>query len=67
AYAAKLKHMTDQQARLAGYAALDKMVMQDAPVDPIFNSVYYALPSANLHNFYLHNVWTLVFADYTKS
>ncbi|HXT36513.1 MAG TPA: ABC transporter substrate-binding protein [Chloroflexota bacterium] len=67
AYAAKLKHMTDQQARMAGYPALDKMVMQDAPVDPIFNSVYYALPSANLHNFYLHNVWTLIFADYTKS
>lgn len=67
ALAAKLKAMSDQNARLRQYSQLDKMVMQDAPVVPIFNSVYFILPSTALHNFYLHNVWTLVFSDYTKS
>lgn len=62
----KLKTMTDQAARLRAYPQLDRMVMQDAPVAPVFNSVYYILPSTSVHNFYLHNVWTLVFADYTK-
>lgn len=66
-FAHTLKVMTDQTQRLKLYPQLDKMVMEDAPVVPIFNSVYYILPSAALHNFYLHNVWTLVFADYTKS
>jgi ABC-type transport system substrate-binding protein len=67
AFAHKLKIMTDQTQRLKLYPQLDKMVMEDAPIAPIFNSVYYILPSASLHNFYLHNVWTLIFQDYTKS
>jgi oligopeptide transport system substrate-binding protein len=67
AFAQQLKSNPDRAARLKQYPLLDKMMMEDAPVDPIFNSVYYILPSAALHHFYLHNVWTLVFADYTKS
>lgn len=63
----QLKIMTDQTQRLKMYAQLDKAMMQQAPVAPVFNSVYYVLPSTALHNFYLHNVWTLVFADYSKS
>jgi ABC-type transport system substrate-binding protein len=62
----RLKTMTDQRSRLKLYPHLDRMVMQDAPLVPVFNSVYYILPSAALHHFYLHNVWTFVFADYTK-
>jgi peptide/nickel transport system substrate-binding protein len=63
----KLKVMTDQTARLKQYGQLDRLVMADAPVVPVFNSVYYAFPSTALHNFYLHDVWTLIFADYIKS
>ena len=63
----RLKTMTDQRSRLKLYPQLDRMVMEDAPLVPVFNSVYYILPSAALHHFYLHNVWTFVFADYTKS
>jgi oligopeptide transport system substrate-binding protein len=63
----KLKSMTDRRARLKLYPQLDRMLLRDAPVVPVYNPVYYILPSAQLHNFYLHNVWTLVLADYTKS
>ena len=66
-FAQKLKSMTDQSARLAQYSALDKMVMQDAPVVPIYNPVYYVFHSAAVGNFFLHNVWTFVMEDYTKS
>ena len=63
----QLKVTVDQASRLKGYPELDRMVMADAPLAPVFNSVYYILPSSALHNFYLHNVWTLVLADYAKS
>lgn len=66
-FAQKLKSMTDRSARLAQYPALDKMVMQDAPVVPIYNPVYYVFHSAAVGNFFLHNVWTFVMEDYTKS
>ena len=63
----RLKIMTDQRQRLRLYPHLDRMVMQDAPLVPVYNSVYYILPSTALHQFYLHNVWTFAFADYTKA
>jgi oligopeptide transport system substrate-binding protein len=66
-FAQKLKTMSDQTARLAQYSALDKMVMRDAPVVPIYSPVYYVLHSASVHDFFLHNVWTFVMEDYTKS
>jgi len=67
AYAHKLKIMTDHVARLRLYAGLDKMMMQDAPVAPVFNSVFYALPSTALKNFTISaSPWTLVFPDYVK-
>lgn len=63
----KLKGMTDRTARLAGYGALDKAIMQDAPVVPIYHPIYYVYGSTSLHNFFLHNVWNFVLEQYSKS
>ena len=66
-FAHKLKIMTDRTERLRQYPQLDKMVMQDAPIVPVFNPIYYDIHSLALHNYYFHNVWGYIFADYTKS
>jgi len=59
--------MSDRAARLRLYPQLDKMVMQDAPVAPVFNSVFYSLPSTAMKTYFISpNPWTLVFQDYVK-
>ncbi|HKC73952.1 MAG TPA: ABC transporter substrate-binding protein [Chloroflexota bacterium] len=67
AFAHKLKSMTDRAARLRLYPQLDKMVMRDAPVVPVYHSVYYDIHSFALHNYSYNNVWEYDFARYTKS
>ncbi len=68
AFAHKLKIMTDRAARLRLYPQLDRMMMEDAPVVPVFNSVFYALPSSKLTKFFISaSPWTLVFQDYVKA
>jgi len=67
AFAHKLKIMTDRAARLRLYPQLDKMVMEDAPVAPVFNSVFYSLPSTSMKRYSISaSPWTLVFQDYVK-
>jgi len=66
-FAHSLKIMTDRAARLAKYVQLDKMMMQDAPVVPVLNPVFFSLPSAALHNYYLRSPWTNDFAYISKS
>ncbi len=67
AFAHKLKIMTDRAARLRLYPQLDKMLMEDAPVAPVFNSVFYSLPSAAMKRYSISaSPWTLVFQDYVK-
>ena len=67
AFAHQLKGMSDRAARLRLYPQLDKMVMQDAPVAPVFNSVFYSLPSTAMKTYFISaNPWTLVFQDYVK-
>ncbi len=68
AFAHSLKIMTDRASRLAKYSQLDMMMMRDAPVVPVFNSVFYALPSAQMKVFFISaSPWTLTFSDYVKS
>jgi ABC-type transport system substrate-binding protein len=67
AFAQKLKAMTDRTARLRLYPQLDKMVMEDAPVVPVYHSVYYDIHSFALHNYYADSIWGYDFANYTKS
>jgi len=67
AFAHKLKLMSDRAARLRLYPQLDRMVMEQAPVAPVFNSVFYSLPSTALKSYKISaSPWTLVFQDYVK-
>jgi ABC-type transport system substrate-binding protein len=59
AQAAKLKTMTDRNARLAGYRTLYRAVMAQAPWVPVDNEVRYALHAPNVHGApgdFAHNV-----------
>ncbi len=66
-FAERLKTMTNRAQRLREYPILDKMVMQDAPIVPVYNSVYYDIHSLKLHHYFNSAVWGYVFEDYTKS
>jgi ABC-type oligopeptide transport system substrate-binding subunit len=65
--AAKLKAMTNRTQRLAQYVKLDKMIMQDAPVVPVYHPVLYQLRSKAVKTFVYSGVWGYVFQDMVKS
>jgi oligopeptide transport system substrate-binding protein len=67
AFAHKLKAMTSKAERLRLYPQLDKMMMEDAPVVPVYHPVYYDIHSFALHNYAYNNVWEYDFTRYTKS
>jgi ABC-type transport system substrate-binding protein len=67
AFAHKLKSMTNRAERLRLYPQLDKMMMKDAPVVPVYHPVYYDIHSFALHNYSYNNVWEYDFTRYTKS
>src|SRR5262249_18335936 len=59
AQAAKLKTMTDQGARMAGYRTLYRAVMAEAPWVPVDNEVRSAMHAPNGHGAagdFAHNV-----------
>jgi ABC-type transport system substrate-binding protein len=66
-FANRLKGMANRDQRLAQYPTLDKMVMQDAPIVPVYYPKYYDLRSTQIHNYYASPIWGWVFQDYTKS
>jgi hypothetical protein len=43
------------------------MVMQDAPIVPVLNPVYWDVRSTALHGYVYHNVIEYLFQDYSKS
>ncbi len=59
--------MTDPAKRLALFDQMQREIMADAPVVPLYqpnvNSVY----STRTHGFYLHPVWIFDFLDYSLS
>jgi ABC-type oligopeptide transport system substrate-binding subunit len=59
--------MTNRAARLARYPTLDRMMMQDAPVVPLYNPVKYELRSAALTRYAYSPVWWYSLADMAKS
>jgi ABC-type transport system substrate-binding protein len=64
AVAQRLKGMQNQAKRLKLYPGLDRMVMEDAPIVPVYNPITYDLHSTRVSHYYLHNVWFYVFQDY---
>lgn len=66
-YAHKLKIMQNQQKRLSLYPKLDRMIMSDAPVVPLYTPVWYDIHSTSLHHYYYNPVWVYSFVNYTKS
>jgi len=65
-FAHMLKQMTNRSRRLSLYSKLDRMMMADAPVVPLFNPVRYDFYSSAVKHYYIHNVWGWVFQDYVK-
>ncbi|MDQ2742288.1 MAG: ABC transporter substrate-binding protein [Chloroflexota bacterium] len=65
--AQRLKGMTNQSKRLSLYPSLDKMIMRDAPVAPLYTPVYYDLHSTALKHYYFNPVWVYSFVNYSKS
>lgn len=63
----KLKTVQNRSTRMAQYGKLDRMIMQDAPIVPVYYPVYYDIHSTGLHNYFYHVVWEYVFEQYTKS
>ncbi|HZU13834.1 MAG TPA: ABC transporter substrate-binding protein [Chloroflexota bacterium] len=66
-YAHELKIMQNQKRRLSLYPRLDRMIMEDAPVVPLYTPVYYDLHSLALHNYFFNPVWGYSFVSYSKS
>jgi oligopeptide transport system substrate-binding protein len=66
-FAHKLKSMTNQKQRLAQYWKLDKMIMEDAPVVPVYHPVLYQLRSKALTTYSYSAVWGYLFQDMVKS
>ena len=70
AKAVALKAMADRNARLAGYRALYRQVMAEAPWVPVVNNVQYVMHSAHIHGAptdFVHNVHTFVYERLWKS
>lgn len=66
-YAHKLKIMQNQKTRLSLYPGLDRMIMKDAPVVPLYTPVHYDLHSMALHHYFYNPVWVFSFVSYSKS
>jgi peptide/nickel transport system substrate-binding protein len=62
----RLKTMQTRATRMEQYGTLDRMIMQDAPIVPVYYPVYYDLHSASLRNYFYHVVWEYVFEKYSK-
>lgn len=62
----RLKAMTDRTQRLKQYPMLDRRVMQDAPVVPVYYPYFYDLRSATLHNYSFSGQWGWLLADMSK-
>lgn len=67
AYAHKLKILSNQKKRLSLYPKLDKMIMTDAPIAPLYTPVWYDIHSAALKHYYYNPVWVYSFVNYRKS
>ncbi|HZS87164.1 MAG TPA: ABC transporter substrate-binding protein [Chloroflexota bacterium] len=68
--AARLKGLTDRSARLAGYRALYRAVMAQAPWVPVDNDVAYVMHSPHIHGGatdFAHNVHTFFYERLWKS
>lgn len=66
-FANKLKAMTNRAQRLQQYSKLDRMVMQDAPIVPIYYPYFYDLRSVSLHNYSYSGQWGWLLENMTKS
>jgi oligopeptide transport system substrate-binding protein len=66
-YAHQLKIMTNRTQRLKLYPKLDKMIMSDAPIVPVYYPVYYDLHSLALHHYFVNGQWGWILSAYTKS
>lgn len=66
-FAHQLKAMTNQSKRLNLYPKLDRMIMRDAPVAPLYTPVWYDLHSTALKHYYYNPVWVYSFVNYSKS
>ncbi|HZU12049.1 MAG TPA: ABC transporter substrate-binding protein [Chloroflexota bacterium] len=65
-YANQLKVMQNRAQRLRLYPRLDKMVMQDAPIVPLYNPVFWDIHSTALKGYLYHNVEEWIFQHMWK-
>ena len=56
----------DATKRLAMFQQMQDIIMQEAPVDPMYQPVFNAMFGPNVGGFYVHPVWTFNFVDYWK-
>jgi peptide/nickel transport system substrate-binding protein/oligopeptide transport system substrate-binding protein len=63
----RLKTLPDGSNRWKQYPKLDKLVMSDAPIVPIYYPEFDDLHSTALHNYAYSGVWGWIFQDMTKS
>jgi len=66
-YAHKLLIMQNQKKRLSLYPRLDRMIMTDAPIVPLYTPVWYDIHSLALHHYFYNPVWVYSFVSYSKS
>ncbi len=64
ALAAKARGNPNDQARIAQYHQMERMVMADAPWVPIYDDVLYDFHGPHLGGFYIHPVWPFNYAEY---
>lgn len=62
----RLKAMTNRGQRLKQYPSLDKMIMRDAPIVPVYYPYFYDLRSAALHDYSYSPQWGWLFENMTK-
>jgi oligopeptide transport system substrate-binding protein len=55
---------TDQAKRVALFQQMQTIIMEQAPVVPLFQPVFNAMSSKNVGGFYVHPVWQLKYDDF---
>jgi ABC-type transport system substrate-binding protein len=63
---AESQKTTDQTKRVALFQEMQKIIMDQAPIAPLYQPVFNTMVSDAVGGFYIHPIWQLEYQDYWK-